>query len=759
MRQSLLSCAALLLMGSVVSAQVDSLYLTVLDDAGDPLYGATAQVLPGGQGTATDLDGRLVLVLPKGYPVHVQFSSVGFGTVDTVFLTAPTLPLSLKPNRTALTDVVVSGTLTPTLRTESPIAVEVYTRSFLLADPTPSLFEAMTNVNGVRPQLNCNVCNTGDIHINGLEGPYTMVTIDGMPIVSGLASVYGLLGIPNAMIERVEVVKGPAGSIYGSEAMGGLINVITRDVGRAPKLSVDAFSTAWGDLTADLGHTQRLGAHAKVLTSANVYSFNNRVDDNGDGFTDQTLAQRLSVFQKWSVDGGRLGGLDLAGRFLAESRWGGQVDFDPKTDRGGDERYGEVIDTRRAELIGRYELPQVSGLAFAASATAHRQRSDYGTTAYNADQAILFGQATLTRDLRRHRLLLGLSSRYTYYDDDTPATENLLGGTDADRVFLPGAFVQDEWTRGRTRVLAGFRYDHDPRHGNIWTPRVGVKLPAGDGATMRVNLGTGFRVVSLFTEDHAALSGAREVVIAEALDPERSVSINGNFEKRWAMASGALLAVEGSGWYTRFSNQILPDYLSDVTQIRYDNLAGHSRSRGASAEARFTGERFEARAGVTFTDVAVVEGGQTSRPLLSERWSGVWSANYTLPQRGVRGDNWSLSYTSSLYGPMLLPVQGPLDPRPASSPWFSLQNLQVTWTPVDSRWEVYGGVKNLLDATPGDDAIARSFDPFDERVTFDASGSPVSTPDNPHAMVFDPSYVYASNVGRRAFVGFRYVLR
>jgi outer membrane receptor for ferrienterochelin and colicins len=65
------------------------------------------------------------------------------------------------------------------------------------------------------------------MRINGLEGPYTMMRIDGMPIVSGLFTVYGLIGIPQAMIERGEVIKGPASTFYGAEAVRGLINLIT----------------------------------------------------------------------------------------------------------------------------------------------------------------------------------------------------------------------------------------------------------------------------------------------------------------------------------------------------------------------------------------------------------------------------------------------------------------------------------------------------------------------------------------------------
>jgi len=83
---------------------------------------------------------------------------------------------------TDMDELVISGTLKPMRKLESPVVVEVYSQQFFKKNPVPSIFEALQQVNGVRPQLNCNVCNTGDIHINGLDGPYTMVTIDGMPV-------------------------------------------------------------------------------------------------------------------------------------------------------------------------------------------------------------------------------------------------------------------------------------------------------------------------------------------------------------------------------------------------------------------------------------------------------------------------------------------------------------------------------------------------------------------------------------------------
>jgi outer membrane receptor for ferrienterochelin and colicins len=175
-------------------------------------------------GATTDTTGNYVVeAIPAGtYTILV--SALGYSNIErSIALRGNeirTINFELIESESRFNEVVVSGTMKEVSRLESPVPVELYTSKFFKANPTPSLFDALQNVNGVKPQLNCNICNTGDIHINGLEGPYTMILIDGMPIVSGLSTVYGLSGIPQSLIERVEVVKGPASTLYGSEAVG-----------------------------------------------------------------------------------------------------------------------------------------------------------------------------------------------------------------------------------------------------------------------------------------------------------------------------------------------------------------------------------------------------------------------------------------------------------------------------------------------------------------------------------------------------------
>ena len=136
---------------------------------------------------------HFITVHAIGYSTYKQMVTVGN-------LKELVLNIQLIPKVTEINEVVITATLKEASRAESPVPIEVFQQSFFKKNPVPNFFEALSLVNGVQPQISCNVCNTGSIHINGMDGPYTMVLIDGMPIVSSLSTVYGLMGIPSSII-------------------------------------------------------------------------------------------------------------------------------------------------------------------------------------------------------------------------------------------------------------------------------------------------------------------------------------------------------------------------------------------------------------------------------------------------------------------------------------------------------------------------------------------------------------------------------
>jgi len=135
---------------------------------------------------------------------------------------------------------------------------------------------------------------------------------------------------------------------------------------------------------------------------------------------------------------------------------------------------------------------------------------------------------------------------------------------------------------------------------------------------------------------------------------------------------------------------------------------------------------------------------------------GTWALSYKF----YKFNTW-IDYTGNIYGSMRLPLLGESDPRPEYSPTWSIQNIQITYGGFEN-FEIYGGVKNLLNWTPTKSTpflIARADDPFDQEVVFDGAGNAVATPNNPYALTFDPSYMYAPNQGIRGFMGIRFTLK
>jgi len=726
-----------------------------VSDGIQPIAGATVYLPSIKQGVVTDLQGDFVLEnLTSGrYPLVI--SSVGFLPHKIILeISAAQQDLGeviLSPDN-SLDEVIISGNLKPVNRLESTIPVEVYSPAFLQQNPTSSLFEGIQYINGIRPQINCSVCNTGDIHINGLEGPYTFVLIDGMPIVSSLASVYGLNGIPTGMIEKVEIIKGPSGTLYGSQAVGGLINVITKLPEYSPRFFSDVYGTSWQEFNTDLGFSGKINENIDFITGVNGFIYDNPMDNNNDNFTDVTQQKRFSLFQKFSWENATDKKGSFAIRYLYEDRWGGELNWTP-SNRGGDQIYGESIYTKRFELIGTQNLSNQWEIQY--SYTDHEQDSFYGDLSFQAKERIGFFQGIWRKQKEQHQWLGGVSTRYSWYDDNTPATE-ISTENNPNQYWLPGVFLEDEISLKKShKLLVGLRFDHHPDHGMITTPRAGYKINFDEQTLFRLNAGTGFRVVNIFTEDHAALTGARDLVIEENLAPEKSYNINLNFYKKIYSPSGWILGLDASVWHTYFSNQILPDFDTNPNEIRYRNLDGHAVSQGGSINFEANYGRFRSQIGASLLDVFTQENDRRIRPVFTEKWSATWAITAPLWHEKL-----SLDYTGNLYGSMRLPLLGDLDPRTEFSPVWSIQNLKISYQ-KDNDWNFFVGIKNLLNWTPAKNnpfLIARSEDPFDRNVNFDSSGRVQATANNPYALSFDPTYIYAPNQGIRFFLGLNYSL-
>lgn len=683
-------------------------------------------------GTSANENGVFTLMIPLKKEVKISVTAIGYfkstKLVDAQNNFPKNLLIELKESDLMLNQIVVTGSMKETYVKESPVKVEVLSSAFLAKIPANNIMEAINMVNGVQEQINCGVCVTKDIHINGMEGPYTLMLIDGMPIMSSLASVYGLSGIPTSLVDRIEIIKGPSSTLYGTEAVGGVINVITKSPENSPKLSVNSFVTTHGEVNLDAGITFKL--KEDVFSTIGISSFYNqlKLDFNNDNFTDVPLSKRLSIFNKWEFKGKKNYPSSIAFRYYKENRFGGTLQWTPE-DRGSSTVYGEVIDTDRLELIGSTSFPVLGEkLRFDYSYTLHKQDSYYGDMHYKADQTVLFGNLTWRKSKGNHNLLLGATIRNDVYEDNTFAESEQNNWT-------PGVFIEDEWKFNKaSTLLSGIRFDYQENHGIIFSPRINFKQKISGYTTLRASFGTGFRKVHLFTEDHAALTGSRQVVIASELQPERSYNINLNLNHVFIFGESTG-TIDFDAFYNHFTNKIIPDFESDPSLIIYDNLSGHGIAKGLAfniSQSFIIPLSFSV--GGTFQEVYEVGEGSNVKTLqlFAPLLSGTYSVSYAFKKIGL-----SVDYLGKVMGPQHLPTYAPPFNRPETSPWFAIQNIQTT-KKIGENFDIYFAVKNIFNWT---------------------QDSPLIAPEAPFGPNFDTAYAWGPLQTRRFLMGVKFLIQ
>ncbi len=707
-----------------------------------PLTGANIALKEIQKGAATDSDGTFVIKnIPAG-TYQLIVSAVGYAQFNRQIAVEPSetieLSIELTPKLEKMDEVVVTGTMRATYVKESPVKVAVVKPEQLQQGKTSSNFmDLIGSVNGLSTQLNCGVCGTNAIRINGVEGPNTAVLIDGMPLMGALASVYGLNGISPSIIDQVEVIKGPQSTLYGTQALGGVVNIITKNPTNTPTFSANIYGTNTKETNIDLAASPKAGRF-KGFISGNVLRMENYFDNNDDNFNDVAKRSRISLFGKGNIEGpdGEKR-LNIAAKFYDENRTGGVQAYSDNI-RGSDTIYGESIYTRRAELLAAYLPPGFDQrFRFNGAVTYHNQDSYYGTEHYVADQSIIYGQATWDQSIGEDlQLLTGVTARYQTYDDNTPATS---GGTN--RRFIPGLFSQSELTLGNITLLGGLRIDHHSEHGFVTAPRLSAKYRPSELTTLRVSGGTGFRLVNVFTEDHAALTGSREVVFTEDLAPERSQSITASVERIIPFGANPLtLSIDG--FYTRFSNKIIPDYDQDPNLIIYENLDGLSVTRGFSLELdqNLTALPFTYNANFTLMDVFTSEGGQRQALTYAPDYIGSFGATYQ-----VRNLDMKISYSGNLTGPKRMPDNYVHNfGRDRWSPTYTTHDLKIT--------KEFSNVNNTNNV--GIEAYMSA-----ENIFNYTQGSPLIDASNPFGDQFDTIYTWGPVVGRTFAIGARLNIR
>ncbi|MDX1639434.1 MAG: carboxypeptidase-like regulatory domain-containing protein, partial [Balneolaceae bacterium] len=272
----------------------------------EPVVGVNVVIAPKSRGTSTDRKGTFRINLPEG-DYRLVVSAIGYeDSEQDIRVTArDTLRLNihLTEKLEELGEVVVTGTMRETFVKESPVKVAVVKPQRLQQGGTSSnIMDLIDNVGGLSTQLNCGVCGTNAIRVNGVEGPNTAVLIDGMPIMGALASVYGLNGISPSIIDQVEVIKGPQSTLYGTQALGGVVNIITKNPAYTPAFSAELFGKSTKEGNLNLAYSPKFGRF-RGFVSGNLVQLENYIDRNDDSFNDLPKQSRVALFGKGTLSG------------------------------------------------------------------------------------------------------------------------------------------------------------------------------------------------------------------------------------------------------------------------------------------------------------------------------------------------------------------------------------------------------------------------------------------------------------------------
>ena len=665
--------------------------------------------------TTTDAEGHYALKnLPVG-KVKIEVRSAGYRTLRQEVATERNYTteqnIELTPDEIALDEVVVSANRSLTLRRESPVIVNVLDTKLFESTHSTTLVQGLNFQPGVRTEDNCTNCGFSQVRINGLDGHYSQILVDSRPVFTALQGVYGLEQIPANMVQRVEIVRGGGSALFGASAIGGTINIITKE---PSENSAELAHTITGATNGSTAFDNNTTGNISVVTTngrAGFYLYaqsrhRSAYDRDGDGYTDlPTLDNKtlgLSTFLRLTD----YSKVTLKYHGLKEFRRGGNNLFLPPheaniaeqiehTINGGSLAYDlfnpngkghfsayasfQNVD-RKSYYGGLGELTSAAegqkamneayklGLSLDMSEEdvaklpddqqqilANAQAFDKAQRAYNVTHNINYiAGAQYVHNFDRllfmpADLTVGAEYSFDRIKDRSLGYNSLL----EQRVRISSAFVQNEWKNAHWGLLLGGRLDkHNLISHLIFSPRVNLRYNPTPNTNLRLTYAGGFRAPQAFDEDlHTKISDGDRVKIALAKDlkEERSHSFSASADlyKSFGTVQTNLLI---EGFYTRLNNMFATRKLADDIVIDGARVEERYNSNGATV----FGLNLEGK--VSLSSLAQLQAGftwQNSRYRNAEEWDDDAADEFKTTKRLLR--------TPDTYGYFTLNVRPMID--------------------------------------------------------------------------------------------------
>jgi len=565
--------------------------------------------------TTSDRNGHYAISLPAG-EYRLKIRSLGYIPYDdkVVITEEETLSqdVTLKEDVLGIDEVVITATKTKENRKDAPVLVSVTTNRELANVKAHTLMEGLVFQPGLRTEVNCQNCGTSQVRINGLEGAYSQILIDSRPIFGSLNGVYGLDQIPANMIERIEVIRGGGSALFGSNAIAGTINVITKNPTKNEAQasivsnliggkSGDVVSSFNGSLVSE-NYMRGISFHAMQRTRQ-------AYDDNGDDFTEITRLRNLNA------------GAKLFNDFTDRHKLTAELNVSNENRRGGNkldepEHLADLAESIRTQMLGGnasfdYFSPAYNH-KFTAYTSAERTRADnyygsfdgidieassgnYGVTKENI--WLLGGQHTAYVPTGKGNLQWTSGAEYQYDKiAEKRQNPNVLAVNQKANTF--GLFTQADWRISpKVKLLGGVRLDNVnsdimKKSVTALNPRASVLYNIDENFIARGSYSRGFRAPFFYSEDvHSELQGgeARRVKLADDLKKETSDSFTASFEYNHAHDNHQFVAMI-EGFYTALHDRFTYEDagLENGLPIREKRNSDGAVVKGVNIEVKYS---------------------------------------------------------------------------------------------------------------------------------------------------------------------------
>jgi len=692
--------------------------------------------------TSTDNTGHYMLVdLPEGEHILVA-QMIGYETqtkkIKVTKGTTIEVNFDLKEVLNSINEVVISGTKTSKRKTDSPVIVNVLEGKMLNIIQATTLSEGLCFQPGLRVETDCQTCNYSQLRMNGLGGAYSLILVNSRPVFSPLTGLYGLEQIPANMVDRIEVVRGGGSVLYGSSAIGGIVNIITK-IPDNNSYQVTSNHSWIGNGATDF----QLNANANVLSpqrnSGMSFFASHRdresYDQNGDNYSELPMLKNNSFGVTAFLKPTEKQKIEFNISSLYEYRFGGEMSTKPAyLTQQSEERTHNVLMGGIDYEVTFNEKSSLSAYAGAQSTKRnhytgilpepdnqpaynnHLLNPPYGNTLNRSYQGgAQFNYKTDKFITGTNLFTIGTEYFYDDIVDEIDAYNYKLDQT----TRTSGSFLQSDWNfaRGLT-FLSGIRADkHNLVDKLIVNPRLSLLYKYKNTSQLRVSWSTGFRAPQAFDADmHIAFAGGgiSRIRLSDDLREERSNSFSAsfNFDKP---TERFILGYTLEGFYTQLNNSfVLEEVGSDEFGVIYEKRnAASSLVRGVTVELRgnYSG-KVQLEAGYTYQKSSYENPVSYSATLPAVKHYLRSPDNYgyytfTLTPKGKFNASISGVYTGKMEVLHLAGApENPVNDKYVTTRGFLENNVKLIYlskvTRLNLALEIFGGIKNIFNAYQDD---------------------------------------------------------